>query len=58
MNKKLVCTDSFVLKKRKLRIYSVAEGGSGTIFWTTEQQAVQYVQKIHIQRLFSNKEAR
>ena len=58
MNKKLVHADSFVLRKRNLRIYRVAESGSGTIFWTTEQQAAQYVQKIHIQRLFSNKEAR
>ncbi len=53
MNNQFVRTDSFVLKKHKLRIYRVTEPKSATVFWTTEQQALNYVQKLQIQQIFT-----
>lgn len=55
MNKEFVRTDSFILKKRNLRVYRVAENGSAAILWTSEQQAIRYVQKLHIQKLLARR---
>ena len=55
MDKEFVQTDSFVLKKRKLRIFRVAERGSATLLWTSEQQAIHYVQKLHILKLLARR---
>jgi len=58
MNNEFVRTDSFVLKKHNLRIYRVAEPKTAVLLWTTEQQAIHYVQKLHIQRLLAKKQGR
>jgi hypothetical protein len=55
MKNDYVRTDSFVVKKHNLRIYRVAEPDSAVLLWTSEQPAVQYVQKLHIQKLLANK---
>jgi hypothetical protein len=55
MDKEFVQTDSFVLKKRKLRIFRVVERGSGALLWTSEQQAIRYIQKLHFQKLLARK---
>jgi hypothetical protein len=53
MNKELVRTDSFVLKKHNLRIYRVAEPKTAVLLWTSEQPAIHYVQRLHIQKLLT-----
>jgi len=58
MDKHFIRTDSFVLKKHKLRVYRVAEPGTAAVLWTSEQQAARYVQKLHIQKLLVEKKRR
>jgi hypothetical protein len=53
MNKQLVRTDSFVLKKHNLRIYRVSEPNTAAVLWTAEQPAIHYVQRLHIQKLLA-----
>jgi len=55
MNNQFVRTDSFVLKKHNLRIYRVIEPNTAVLLWTAEQQAIHYVQRLHIQKLMINK---
>lgn len=58
MRNDFIRTDYFLVKKHNLRIYRVAERGKCILLWTSEQQAAQYVQKIHIQKLLTNKKRR
>jgi len=58
MRNDFIRTDSFMVKKHKLRIYRVAERGKCILLWTSEQQAAQYVQRIHIQKLLTKKDGR
>jgi len=58
MKDDFVRTDSFLVKKHNLQVYRVAEQDSAVLLWTTEQQAVNYVQKLHIQRLLTRKKRR
>jgi hypothetical protein len=51
MNKDFVRTDSFVLKKKNLRIYRVLQRKGATVLWMSEQQAAQHVQRLHMQKL-------
>jgi hypothetical protein len=51
MNKEFVQTDSFVLKKNKLRIYRVLQRKGATVLWMSEQQAAQHVQRLHMEKL-------
>lgn len=58
MDKGFIRTDSFILKKHKLRVYRVVEPGSAVVLLTSEQQAARYVQKLHIQKLLVEKKRR
>lgn len=58
MNNEFVRTDSFVLKKYNLRIFRVAEPKTAVLLWTTEQQAIHYVQKLHIRKLLAKRGGR
>jgi hypothetical protein len=58
MNKELVQTDSFVLKKHNLRIYKVAEPNTAVVLWTDERPAIHYVQKLHNHKLLTQKKRR
>ena len=51
MNKELVRADSFVLKKKNLRIYRVLQRKGATVLWMSEQQAAQHVQRLHMEKL-------
>ncbi len=51
MNVFRVRADSFVLKKRNIRIYRVKHLGSATVFYTSGDQALRYLRKIQEQRL-------
>ncbi len=51
MNKEFVRTDSFVLKKKNLRIYRVLQRKGATVLWMSEQQAAQHVQRLHMEKL-------
>ena len=51
MNKERVQTDTFDLKKHNLRIYRVTEPGTAVVLWTSEPQAIRYVQRLHIWKL-------
>lgn len=55
MNRDHIRTDSFFVKKHKLRIYRIAERGSAVLLWTSVQQAARYVQKLQIQKLLAKK---
>jgi Leu/Phe-tRNA-protein transferase len=55
MNEHRIRADSFLLKKRNLRIYRIAEPDTAVLLWTAEQQAVNYIQKLHIQKLFAKR---
>ncbi len=55
MNKERVQTDTFDLKKHNLRIYRVTEPGTAVVLWTSEQQAIHYVQRLHFRKLLIKK---
>ena len=50
MNEFRIRADSFVLKKRRKRIYRVRHRGSATVFWTSADQALRYLKQIQQQR--------
>jgi len=43
MNEHRIRADSFVLKKRRIRIYRVRHRDSATIFWMSGKQALHYL---------------
>jgi len=51
MNEFRIRADSFVLKKRRIRIYRVKHQGSATIFYTSADQALRYLRQIQERRL-------
>jgi len=51
MNEQRIRAGSFVLKKRRLRIYRVRHGGSATVFWTSGERALRYLKDIQTRRL-------
>ncbi|MGE3622343.1 MAG: hypothetical protein AB7H77_00520 [Bdellovibrionales bacterium] len=51
MNDFRIRADSFVLRKRRIRIYRVRHRGSATVFWISADQALRYLKKIQEQRL-------
>ena len=51
MKQSRVRTDTIYLKKRNLRIYRVLQHKGATVLWMSEQQAAQYVQRLHMEKL-------
>jgi len=51
MNDFRIRADSFVLKKRRKRIYRVRHRNGGTILWTSPDDALKYLRDIQARRL-------
>ena len=51
MKRSRIRVDFFYLKERKLSIYRVTQKDVATVLWLSEQQAAQYVQRLHIEKL-------
>jgi len=51
MKQSRVRTDTLYLKKRNLPIYRVLPQNGAAVLWLSEQQAAQYVQRLHIEKL-------
>ncbi len=51
MKQSCIRADSFVLKSRRLRIYRVRQRGSSTVFWTSADAALRYLNTLQIQQL-------
>jgi len=46
MNEHRIRADSFVLKKRRIRIYRVRHRDGATVFWMSGKQALRYLTEI------------
>ncbi len=55
MKGSFVKADTFCVKKHNLVVYRVSEPDTAVLLWTSEQQAVSYVQKLHLQKLLTKK---
>lgn len=51
MNEPRIRADSFVLKKRRQRIYRIRHRGGATVLWTSPTQALRYLNDLQRQRL-------
>jgi hypothetical protein len=51
MNDFRIRADSFVLKKRNIRIYRIKHLGKATLLWTSADQMLRYLKDIQIKRL-------
>ena len=51
MNEFRICADSFVLKKRRIRVYRVRHRNSGTVLWISPDDALNYLRNIQAKRL-------
>jgi hypothetical protein len=54
MNEFRIRADSFVLKKRKIRIYRVRHRNSGTVLWISPDDALNYLRNIQAKKLQAN----
>lgn len=51
MKQLCIRADSFVLTKRRIRIYRIRQRGTGTVLWTMPEAAIHYLKELQIQRL-------
>ena len=51
MNEFRIRADSFVLRKRRIRIYRVKHHNSATVFYTSADQALRYLRQIQERKL-------
>lgn len=58
MSGNFVRVDSFLVKKRNLRIFRIAEYGSAVLLCTSEKIAARHVREIYIERLLAKKKSR
>lgn len=58
MDRYRIRADSFVLKSRRIRIYRVRHRNSGTVLWTSPDQALNYLRNIQAKKLQANKKGR
>lgn len=58
MKQLCIRADSFVLKKRRIRIYRIRQRGTGTVLWTSPEAAIHYLKELQIKRLQARHKSR
>lgn len=58
MKQLCIRADSFVLKKRRIRIYRIRQRGTGTVLWTSPEAAIDYLKNLQIKRLQARHKSR